>query len=280
MACPGCVSGFFDVGVAKGKELTIADLPTYLSTPANPNGHAVVIATDIFGYRLINARLIADAFADQGFTVFIPDLFQGDPMDMSCLESMEAAQESTGVSRIFSTVRAVFRFITTMRQWFPKHPFPPVIEDMKRFIAAAKAEYEVEKVAIQGYCYGGKVAVLLAGEEAPVVDAISVAHPSALEVPKDIEPIKVPSLFACAESDWLFNKSKRTTSQKILEAKQGVGSKFVVYPGTQHGFAVRGNKNDPVVCKARAAAAQEAVSFLQDVFEVKADPATQPTTVP
>ena len=35
------------------------------------------------------------------------------------------------------------------------------------------------------YCYGGKVAILLAGEEAPVVDAISVAHPSALEVGGD-----------------------------------------------------------------------------------------------
>ena len=40
-------------------------------------------------------------------------------------------------------------------------------------------------------------------------------------MPKDIDPIKVPSLFACAESDWMFNNNKRTTSQKILEAKQG-----------------------------------------------------------
>ena len=53
----------------------------------------------------------------------------------------------------------------------------------------------------------------------------------------------------------------------------------MVYNGTQHGFAVRGNKNDPVVCKAREAAAQEAVTFLQEVFEVTAGPATQPTAV-
>jgi hypothetical protein len=100
--------------------------------------------------RLINARLIADAFAEQGFIVFVPDLFQGDPMDLSCLESMEAAQESSGLTRIFRTVRAGFSTMTAIRQWLPKHPFPPAIEALKRFIAAVKADYEVETVAVQG----------------------------------------------------------------------------------------------------------------------------------
>jgi dienelactone hydrolase len=43
-----------------------------------------------------------------------------------------------------------------------------------------------------------------------------------LQVPQDINPIKIPSLFVCAESDWMFNSSKRTQSQQILEAKQGM----------------------------------------------------------
>jgi hypothetical protein len=51
MACPGCVSGYFDVGEPKGKELTVAELPSYVCSPATPNGHAIVIATDIFGYK-------------------------------------------------------------------------------------------------------------------------------------------------------------------------------------------------------------------------------------
>lgn len=37
---------------------------------------------------------------------------------------------------------------------------------------------------------------------------------------------------------------------------------FILYPGTRHGFAVRGNKHDPAVNAARADALKNAIAFL------------------
>jgi hypothetical protein len=38
-------------------------------------------------------------------------------------------------------------------------------------------------------------------------------------------------------------------------------SKFVLYPGTNHGFAVRGNKQDPAVNAARDEALKQGIRF-------------------
>lgn len=37
----------------------------------------VIFITDIFGYELVNVRLVADEYAAQGFHVVVPDLFEG-----------------------------------------------------------------------------------------------------------------------------------------------------------------------------------------------------------
>lgn len=38
-------------------------------------------------------------------------------------------------------------------------------------------------------------------------------------------------------------------------------SRFILYPGTKHGFAVRGNKQDPAVNKAREDALKQGIRF-------------------
>lgn len=46
-----------------------------------PTKSAVVIATDVFGYSIVNAQLIADSIADHtGFLVVVPDLFNNSPL--------------------------------------------------------------------------------------------------------------------------------------------------------------------------------------------------------
>jgi dienelactone hydrolase len=40
----------------------------------------LVIITDVFGWELPNARLMADSYAKNGVTCYVPDLHQGDSL--------------------------------------------------------------------------------------------------------------------------------------------------------------------------------------------------------
>ena len=100
---------------ARGSETQLADLPTYV-TGSSP--HAVLYVTDVFGSRFANTRHLADLIAEAGFTVFLPDVFHGDPFTVK-----EAVEEGK----------------VALARWAPKHSTKdtvPLIE------AAAKAIHD------------------------------------------------------------------------------------------------------------------------------------------
>ena len=56
----------------------------YLAYPADRSTkRGVLILTDVIGHRYINAQLIADQMAANGFFVAMPDLFHGDPIQLN-----------------------------------------------------------------------------------------------------------------------------------------------------------------------------------------------------
>lgn len=85
-------------------------IPCYLSKPTQSNGAAIILGSDVFGYKLINARLIADVFADAGYTVAVPDYFKGDSMDVAILETAESLPSRN----IFSKIGAVLWLLTKL----------------------------------------------------------------------------------------------------------------------------------------------------------------------
>ena len=56
MSCPACFTGTIDAGTPTGQEISIAGIPTYLASPASdtstPSSHAIMIITDIFGWKV------------------------------------------------------------------------------------------------------------------------------------------------------------------------------------------------------------------------------------
>lgn len=104
------------------------------------------------------------------------------------------------------------------------------------------------KVGVVGFCWGGYGATKLAhGEVAsngkPLIDTAYTAHPSEIEVPKDIEEIKLPYCMVIGDIDMSMSLKKVQEAAEILDAKD-VDTEVVIIPKAKHGFAVRASPDD------------------------------------
>ncbi|RFU26228.1 hypothetical protein B7463_g10111, partial [Scytalidium lignicola] len=99
MSCPDCFSGQVREQVLTGKETTIHGLPTYVAQPAEgvkPKG-VVVILTDIFGWKFVNNRGLADRYAKQGnFLVYLPDIMDAQDRPSSRCPPYNETKTGTG----------------------------------------------------------------------------------------------------------------------------------------------------------------------------------------
>ena len=103
--------------VTQGHEEEIAGVNTYVTGQGKS---AIVLFTDIFGYSFINNRKIADRFAeDTGATVLIPDLFNGDPMDLN-----------------------VSNYRDRLPDWQKRHPATDSCAIADKFIPTIKGNYQ------------------------------------------------------------------------------------------------------------------------------------------
>jgi len=80
--CKNCVSGVRYEGTAEGAFEEINGIKTYVVTPKvdYPKDKVVLYLTDILGLEFPNNRLLAGDFARNGFKIYAPDLFEGDPV--------------------------------------------------------------------------------------------------------------------------------------------------------------------------------------------------------
>lgn len=121
---------------------------------------------------------------------------------------------------------------------------------------------DTSRIAVIGYCFGGKAALDLARSGADVQGIVSfhggldTAHPAAPGA------IKAPLLILHGGADANVTPDKVAAfQQEMLHA--GAYYKFVVYPGAVHGFTVPGKAYNE---KADKISWEEMKRFLQDVF--------------
>lgn len=252
--------GTIHKGKPQGKEEMIHGLNTYvIGNRTNPRA-IVVIYSDIFGLPLPNNKLIADAYAKSGeYLVYLPDFFKGDPVPLKTADILlpvDASKQST-IGKYGGMLAAAPSFVL----WMTRHKEAATNKTCMDFLEALRRDTPQErKIGMVGFCWGGKYAIRAAqesnmikmadGRKVPLVDAVVAMHPSHLAFPADVDSPVVPVSYGWGLEDAGVNIEQKGKVEAIHAAAKSSEKKLAevehqVYKPGRHGFAVRGNPDDP-----------------------------------
>ncbi|KUL83097.1 hypothetical protein ZTR_11172 [Talaromyces verruculosus] len=234
-----CYKGVKHEGQPVGSISTVKDFEVYTSYPENKStDYAVLFLTDVIGHKFNNAQLIADQFAANGFFVFMPDLFHGDPVQLNRGPDFDFAK------------------------WLPAHGAATVDPIVEASITELREKYKVKKIAAVGYCFGAKYVVRHLHPKQNKIDVGYAAHPSFIEA-EELKAIGGPFSISAAETDTIFPAEKRHESEIILK-ETGLPYQINLYSGVEHGFAVRAELSNKVAKYAKENAFLQALAWFEE----------------
>ncbi|KFA69758.1 hypothetical protein S40285_06002 [Stachybotrys chlorohalonatus IBT 40285] len=216
---PCCFQSFQWHGQPSGRIDKLAGLNVYVA--GNDSEDAVLFIHDLYGWTYPNIRLLADHFAKEAnVTVYVPDFFDGEVLSFDLID----AEDWAGLD----VPGFIGRNSRAARE--------PQIFDCAR---ALRNKYR--KVAAVGYCYGGWASFRLGAREhqPPLVDCISVGHPSLL-TKEDIDGVGVPVQMLAPEIDAAYTAEMKLHTFQTLQAS-GLVFDYQHFPGVQHSCLIRGN---------------------------------------
>ncbi|ESW26155.1 hypothetical protein PHAVU_003G095400 [Phaseolus vulgaris] len=196
---------------------------------------AILLVSDVFGYKAPLFRKLADKVAAAGFYVVVPDFFYDDPFDPD------------NVNR-------------PLPVWLQDHEPEEGFEAAKPVIEALKSK-GFSAVGVAGFCWGGKTVTDLG--KSKHVEAAVLLHPAYVEV-NDIRGIKTPIAILGGQNDTITPPNLIKQFKQILQdAKPKVRSEVKIFPNVGHGWTVRYDPNDPKAVKA----AEKAHRIMIDWFD-------------
>ncbi|MCP3712317.1 dienelactone hydrolase family protein [Paraburkholderia sp. CNPSo 3274] len=208
----------------------------YLATPASGTGPGIVLCQEIFG---VNATMrdVADYYAEEGYTVLVPDLFwRVEP-------GIELGYTEAGFARAF--------------ELYQQYDENQGVEDIGATLAVLRTLPECRgEAGVLGFCLGGKLA-WLAACRLPVACAVSyygVGIEKALDEASNIKGRVVLNIAA-------LDRFCPADAQQQITAALGHNEnvEVYVYPGVDHAFARKGgdhfDKPSAMMAHERAVAA-------------------------
>jgi len=253
------IQGTIHEGQPKGNLETIHGLNTYVTgNRTNPKA-TIVVYSDIFGIPLPNNRLIADAYAQSGeYLVYLPDFFEGDPVPLGTADVLlpvDATKQST-----LAKYTGILAKMPSLLMWMTRHKEGPTNKVCMEFLQKLRrATPASQKIGMVGFCWGGKYAIRagleknmieVSGKKTPLVDAVVALHPSHVALPDDVERILVPVTIGWGVEDQGVKFEQKAQVEEIHAKARMAGVQLPdiehqVYRPGRHGFAVRGNPDDP-----------------------------------
>ncbi|KPI39276.1 uncharacterized protein AB675_5151 [Cyphellophora attinorum] len=287
MACADCFRGGRATGTPAGEMMIIHGVACYFTSASNTfTASKILYLCDGFGLALVNNKLLADRLAaSTGIDVIAPDVPPGGGLDTSALELTDILSDPVGwnplawLRKAWTFTRLIvvaLPFITKRKQRFQ------CMDEMISLARNLKGEMGDDgKLGATGYCYGGWLTMKLcaaplsaddkdAGEN--LIDAAFTAHPSWLDVPKEIVDVvklkHVPLSLALADKDMTMPIKKVEEVEVALREEVGRPEEndyeVVVYRGNiPHGFAVRAREVYKEQMRAADDAAEQAVKWFK-----------------
>ncbi|MDO9404184.1 MAG: dienelactone hydrolase family protein [Polaromonas sp.] len=189
----------------------------YVSTPDQPNGHAVLVVQEIFGVTP-HIREVADRYARDGYLAIAPDLFWRVEPGLSLSHSKEDMQRAFAVLEKFDEDLGV--------------------QDLSATLAHARAQPGINGVGLVGMCLGGKLAYLAAARLG--VDASIAFYGVGIEKNLDeARDLKRPLLLFFGGKDRYAPPAVRAQIEAATAANPQVDVR--VYENSDHGFYTRGS---------------------------------------
>ncbi|KAF2203880.1 dienelactone hydrolase family protein-like protein [Delitschia confertaspora ATCC 74209] len=159
----------------KGQYITADGLKTYATGPSNAK-QGILIIYDIFGYfpqTLQGADILAFSDKERQYQVFMPDFFEGKPADISWYPPDNKEKEEK------------------LGAWFKEKAAPAkALPKVKKIVEELGRERGIEKWAVVGFCWGGKI-VNLSSQEGTPFKAAAACHP-AMVAAADAPGITIP----------------------------------------------------------------------------------------
>ncbi len=203
----------------------------YVSIPANPNGHAVVVLHEIFGVTP-SMRMVADRFAQAGYLAVAPDLFWRVEPGLSLSHSKEDMARAFSILGGFNDDSAMQDIASTLAH----------IRKLPGFKGG---------IAVTGMCLGGKLAYLAAARM-PLDAAIAFYGVGIEKHLDEAKGITSPTLMFFGGVDKYVSGQAREAIETAVKGK----AKVFVYAEADHGFYTRGE------AATVADAHQKALAFL------------------
>lgn len=189
-----------------------AGFDAYVARDANTNGHAIVLLQEIFG---VNGwmRETTEWAAGQGYLVAAPDLFWRMQPHVDLGNDKESIKTAFSYAERFDDGAAVEDIAATVRHVRATSP-------------------EIEHIHLLGFCLGGKLAVLSAGDR-HVASAISLYGVGIEKNPDAIERARCPLQLHYGGKDRFIPNSAVAA---VEQASVGRDVEIFVYPEANHGF--------------------------------------------
>jgi len=197
-------------------------MPAYRAAPSKGRKlPTVLVVEEIFGVHE-HIKDICRRFARLGYLAIAPDLFlrQGDPSGMTNVQEI--------VGKVISKV-----------------PDEQVLSDLDTVLefAEKKEKGDAKRVAVTGFCWGGRITWLYAAHQPNVKAGAAwygvlsrATNPLQPKHPVDIAAtLKVPVLGLYGEKDQGIPLDTVEKMRAALKSGSS-GSEIIVYPGAPHGF--------------------------------------------
>jgi len=210
-------------------QATDGGCPVHVFTPEEGIHPAVILYMDGFGIRPTILQM-AERLAEQGYAVFVPDLFYraGEYGPLNPNEIFAAGDVMGTIGELFASTDP-----------------PRAAEDTRAILDYIDSRSDVDSslIGTTGYCLGGAVSMTVAGTYPDRIKAAASFHAGGLVTDEPTSPhILAPNIrarvyVAGADHDANYTSENAEVFDAVL-SEAGVRHRCEIYPDARHGFTM------------------------------------------